>query len=233
MKDHVLVSVRLLVVFTLLLGLRYPAAVWAVGRVAFRDAANGSFVARDGAGRRLLAHRPGRHLARGSSGHARPQPAAATTPPLPAGSNLGPTSKALAERVDGGGCEGAGREPRREGPGPGRRRHRVGLGPRPARLARLRALADPARREGERHPRRRPPGDGRAPHRGPLPRALRRAARERPPAEPGRSRQARNRSGRRPPDADNRARAESPGRPTPRPRGLPPEGSSGRPAPES
>ena len=52
MKDHVFVfvfvSVRLLVVFTLLLGIAYPAAVWAVGRVAFPGAASGSFVSRDG-----------------------------------------------------------------------------------------------------------------------------------------------------------------------------------------
>lgn len=33
-RDHVLVSVRLLVVFTLLLGFGYPAVVWAIGRVA-------------------------------------------------------------------------------------------------------------------------------------------------------------------------------------------------------
>ena len=48
MKDHVLVSVRLLVVFTLLLGFGYPAAVWAVGRVAFPGAAGGSFAPHDG-----------------------------------------------------------------------------------------------------------------------------------------------------------------------------------------
>ena len=53
MKDHVLVSIRLLVVFTLLLGFAYPAAVWAVGRVAFPREAGGSFVARDGKVRSL------------------------------------------------------------------------------------------------------------------------------------------------------------------------------------
>ncbi|MRR12620.1 potassium-transporting ATPase subunit C, partial [bacterium] len=47
-KDHVLVSARLLAVFTILLGIGYPAAVWAVGRVAFRNAADGSFLPRDG-----------------------------------------------------------------------------------------------------------------------------------------------------------------------------------------
>ncbi len=48
MKDHVLVSVRLLVVFTILLGFGYPAVVWAVGRVAFPRAAGGSFVTHGG-----------------------------------------------------------------------------------------------------------------------------------------------------------------------------------------
>ncbi len=98
MKDHVFVSLRLLVVFTILLGLAYPAAVWAVGRVAFRDAANGSFVARNGAvvGSSLIGQ------AVTSPGLFRPRPSAAgsgTNAAASGGSNLGPTSKALADRV--------------------------------------------------------------------------------------------------------------------------------------
>jgi len=97
-KDHVLVSLRLLVVFTLLLGFGYPAAVWAVGRVAFRDAANGSFIARDGAvvGASLIGQ------AVTSPGLFRTRPSAAGNgydATASGGSNLGPTSKALAERV--------------------------------------------------------------------------------------------------------------------------------------
>jgi len=97
-KDHVLVSVRLLVVFTLLLGFGYPAAVWAVGRVAFRDASSGSFVSRDGkvAGSSLI----GQTVA--SPGLFRTRPSAAGNgydATASGGSNLGPTSKALADRV--------------------------------------------------------------------------------------------------------------------------------------
>lgn len=98
MKQDILVSIRLLAVFTLLLGLAYPAAVWAVGRVAFADTADGSFVTRDGkvVGSSLVGQ------AVTSPGLFRPRPSAAGTgydPKTSGGSNLGPTSKALAERV--------------------------------------------------------------------------------------------------------------------------------------
>ncbi len=98
MKDHVLVSIRLLVVFTLLLGFAYPVVVWAVGRVAFPREAGGSFVTRDGrvVGSELI----GQAVA--SPGLFRPRPSAAGSgydAATSGGSNLGPTSKALAERV--------------------------------------------------------------------------------------------------------------------------------------
>lgn len=41
-------AVRLLLVLTLLVGLVYPAGVWALGQVAFRDQAGGSLVQRQG-----------------------------------------------------------------------------------------------------------------------------------------------------------------------------------------
>ncbi len=98
MKNHALVSVRLLAVFTLLLGFGYPAAVWAVGRVAFPREAGGSFVARDGkvVGSSLVGQ------ATTSPGLFRPRPSAAGAgydATASGGSNLGPTSKALAEKV--------------------------------------------------------------------------------------------------------------------------------------
>lgn len=98
MNEHVLVSARLLVTFTLLLGLGYPAAVWAIGRVAFRHAAGGSFVSRDGrvVGSSLVGQ------AVTSPGLFRPRPSAAGSgydAAASGGSNLGPTSKALADRV--------------------------------------------------------------------------------------------------------------------------------------
>ena len=98
MKNDLLVSVRLLVVFTLLLGFGYPAAVWAVGRVAFPGAAGGSFVTRGGkvVGSELI----GQAVTR--PGLFRPRPSAAGSgydASASGGSNLGPTSKALADRV--------------------------------------------------------------------------------------------------------------------------------------
>lgn len=52
-------SLRLLLLLTLLLGGVYPLAVWAVARVAWRDAAEGSLVRRDGriVGSALLAQK--------------------------------------------------------------------------------------------------------------------------------------------------------------------------------
>lgn len=98
MKHHVLVSVRLLVVLTLLLGFGYPAVVWAIGRVAFPASAGGSFVSRDGkvVGAELVGQ------AVTSPGLFRPRPSAAGSgydAAASGGSNLGPTSKALADRV--------------------------------------------------------------------------------------------------------------------------------------
>lgn len=43
-----LAAVRMLIVFTLVLGIGYPAVVWGVGRVAFHDQATGSMVKTDG-----------------------------------------------------------------------------------------------------------------------------------------------------------------------------------------
>jgi K+-transporting ATPase ATPase C chain len=52
-------SLRLLAVLTLLTGLLYPLAVWAVGQALFRDAAEGSLLHRDGrlVGSALLAQK--------------------------------------------------------------------------------------------------------------------------------------------------------------------------------
>lgn len=54
-----LAALRLLVVLTLLTGLAYPLAVWALGRAFFRDAAEGSLLLRDGrlVGSALLAQK--------------------------------------------------------------------------------------------------------------------------------------------------------------------------------
>ncbi|MBK9968154.1 MAG: potassium-transporting ATPase subunit KdpC [Holophagales bacterium] len=84
--------------FTAVLGFLYPAAVWAIGRVAFPGAASGSFVSHDKAvvGSSLIGQ------AVTSPGLFRTRPSAAGSgydAAASSGSNLGPTSKALAERV--------------------------------------------------------------------------------------------------------------------------------------
>jgi K+-transporting ATPase ATPase C chain len=52
-------SIRMLAVLTVLTGLLYPLAVWGIGRLAFRDAAEGSLVIREGqvVGSKLLAQK--------------------------------------------------------------------------------------------------------------------------------------------------------------------------------
>jgi K+-transporting ATPase ATPase C chain len=99
MKEHVVPSLRLFLALTLLLGFAYPAAVWGVGRLAFRDAADGSFLRKGETtvGSSLIGqsftsplHFHGRPSAAGEKGY----DATAS-----GGTNLGPTSKKLAEAV--------------------------------------------------------------------------------------------------------------------------------------
>jgi len=102
----------LLVLFTLITGLIYPFAITGIAQVVFPHQANGSLVTRDGAviGSELM----GQLFAKDEYFHGRPS---ATSAPDPAdstktvdapynaantgGSNLGPTSKALIERIQG------------------------------------------------------------------------------------------------------------------------------------
>jgi potassium-transporting ATPase KdpC subunit len=101
----------MIVLFTLLTGLAYPLAITGVAQLAFRDKANGSLVARDGkvVGSALI----GQNFTSDRYFHGRPS---ATSAPDPAdssktvdapynaansgGSNLGPTSKKLVDRVN-------------------------------------------------------------------------------------------------------------------------------------
>ena len=98
--DHVMPALRATAVTLVLTGLVYPLAMTGIAQVLFHHRADGSFV-RDGAGRvvgsELLAQRFS------SPGYFHPRPSAAGEqgfdPLASGGSNLGPTSKKLRDRV--------------------------------------------------------------------------------------------------------------------------------------
>lgn len=99
MKQNLLTAILMTVVTTVLLGFVYPWVVTALAQVLFRDEANGQLIKRDGVvvGSRLI----GQPFS--SPGYFRSRPSAAGVVGYDAGassgSNLGPTSKKLIERV--------------------------------------------------------------------------------------------------------------------------------------
>lgn len=96
--SHIRPALVLLVMFTLLLGIAYPLALTGIGQTLFKQQADGSPITRDGkvVGSRLIGQsftQPGyfwgRPSAAGKGYDARAS----------AGSNLGPSSQALADRI--------------------------------------------------------------------------------------------------------------------------------------
>jgi potassium-transporting ATPase KdpC subunit len=98
MRD-LLKSVILIFVFTVLLGILYPLAVWGVSQILFPYKANGSLIERDGKiiGSELI----GQNFS--SLGYFHSRPSAAGTgydAAASSGSNLGPTSQKLIDRIN-------------------------------------------------------------------------------------------------------------------------------------
>jgi K+-transporting ATPase ATPase C chain len=113
MLQHVRPAVVLLILFSALTGLVYPLAITGIAQVAMRDAANGSLIEKDGkvVGSALI----GQNFKSDRYFHPRPSATTDTDPndssktidaPYNAanssGSNLGPTSQKLVDRVKAG-----------------------------------------------------------------------------------------------------------------------------------
>jgi K+-transporting ATPase ATPase C chain len=102
MKKNLLISLWFTLVTTVIFGLIYPLAVTGVSQLLFPVKANGQLIERDGklVGSRIIGQ------AFTGPGYFHSRPSAAGTgngydPTSSSGSNLGPTSKALLDRVNG------------------------------------------------------------------------------------------------------------------------------------
>ena len=137
------------VLFTLLTGIAYPLAITGIGQTAVAVAGQWQPDPQRRYGRRLGPDRRRILPATAISGRASVDGRAPYNAGASTGSNLGPTSAALKERVAAEVATPAGE--RRGRRGPCRRRDRVGLRPRSAHLAGLRQGADRPCRQGARH----------------------------------------------------------------------------------
>lgn len=96
MKQHLFIAIRTTLVLLVLVSGIYPALVWGIGQVAFRDKANGSLITHNGhvIGSSLI----GQTFTDDRYFHPRPS-ASSYDGTASGGSNLGPTSKKLRDRI--------------------------------------------------------------------------------------------------------------------------------------
>ena len=103
MKEHIVASIRVYLVLTLLLGVAYPLVVFGIGQAAFREKANGSFLRmKERESDRIVGSALiGQNFHSQNLFHPRPSAAgdAGYDPTASGGTNLGPTSKKLADSV--------------------------------------------------------------------------------------------------------------------------------------
>ncbi len=111
MINHIRPAIVMIVVMTVITGLVYPLAMTGIAQVLFPYQANGSLIRENGKviGSALIGQnftsdavfpRPSVGDHRDRSRRTRPRPSPCPMPPTtPSGSNLGPTSKALVDRV--------------------------------------------------------------------------------------------------------------------------------------
>ena len=98
MKDHLLISLRMTIVITVITCGIYPLAVFAIAQAAFHDKANGSFVKLNGrvVGSELI----GQSFESDRFFHSRPSAAGSGYDATSSGgTNLGPTSKKLRDSL--------------------------------------------------------------------------------------------------------------------------------------
>ena len=96
MKQHLFISLRITVALLVITCGIYPAVVWGIGQLAFSHQANGSLISRNGhvIGSELI----GQNFTSARYFHPRPS-AVNFDPSASGGSNLGPTSRKLSERI--------------------------------------------------------------------------------------------------------------------------------------